>query len=58
MGRYRGVLRLDVFRPMQVEGVRPSHVILVSVLLAISRIGALQLGKWGDRRSISREEWD
>lgn len=37
---------VDVFRRMQVEGVRPNYVTLVSVLPAISRIGALELGKW------------
>ena len=37
---------VDVFHRMQVEGVRPNYVTLVSVLPAISRIGALELGKW------------
>ncbi|CAA6655848.1 unnamed protein product [Spirodela intermedia] len=37
---------VDVFRSMQAEGVAPNHVTLVSVLPAISHLGALDLGKW------------
>ncbi|PKA47074.1 Pentatricopeptide repeat-containing protein [Apostasia shenzhenica] len=35
-----------VFYKMQDENVRPNFVTLVSVLPAISRLGALELGKW------------
>ncbi|XP_072953606.1 pentatricopeptide repeat-containing protein At5g48910 [Typha angustifolia] len=37
---------VEVFRTMQLEGVKPNYVSLVSVLPAISRLGALELGKW------------
>lgn len=37
---------VDAFRSMQAEGVAPNHVTLVSVLPAISHLGALDLGKW------------
>ncbi|CAL9111002.1 unnamed protein product [Musa textilis] len=35
-----------VFRKMQLEGVKHNYVTLVSVLPAISRLGALELGEW------------
>ncbi|KAI3835418.1 hypothetical protein MKX03_034508 [Papaver bracteatum] len=37
---------LEIFQKMQLENVCPSYVTLVSVLPAISRLGALELGKW------------
>ncbi|KAL4361508.1 hypothetical protein GQ457_04G026690 [Hibiscus cannabinus] len=37
---------IEMFRLMQMGEVRPNYVTLVSVLPAISRIGALELGKW------------
>ncbi|KAH1081502.1 hypothetical protein J1N35_021263 [Gossypium stocksii] len=37
---------IEMFRLMQMRKVRPNYVTLVSVLPAISRIGALELGKW------------
>uniref|UniRef100_A0A1D1YC47 Pentatricopeptide repeat-containing protein At5g48910 n=1 Tax=Anthurium amnicola TaxID=1678845 RepID=A0A1D1YC47_9ARAE len=37
---------VDVFHRMQMEGMAPNYVTLVSVLPAISRLGALELGKW------------
>ncbi|XP_028783435.1 pentatricopeptide repeat-containing protein At5g48910-like [Neltuma alba] len=37
---------LETFHKMQMEGVSPTRVTLVSVLPAISRLGALELGKW------------
>ncbi|KAE8676258.1 Pentatricopeptide repeat-containing protein [Hibiscus syriacus] len=37
---------IEMFRLMQIGEVRPNYVTLVSVLPAISRIGALELGKW------------
>ncbi|OUZ99358.1 Pentatricopeptide repeat [Macleaya cordata] len=37
---------LEIFRKMQLENVSPNYVTLVSVLPAISRLGALELGKW------------
>ncbi|KAB2057073.1 hypothetical protein ES319_A11G145700v1 [Gossypium barbadense] len=37
---------IEMFRSMQMGKVRPNYVTLVSVLPAISRIGALELGKW------------
>lgn len=37
---------IETFRLMQMGKVRPNYVTLVSVLSAISRIGALELGKW------------
>lgn len=36
----------EMFREMQLGDVRPNYVTLVSVLPAISRLGALELGKW------------
>ncbi|KAK4270294.1 hypothetical protein QN277_023347 [Acacia crassicarpa] len=38
---------IETFHKMQMEGVSPNRVTLVSVLPAISRLGALELGKWG-----------
>ncbi|XP_057494498.1 pentatricopeptide repeat-containing protein At5g48910 [Actinidia eriantha] len=37
---------IELFREMQIVGVSPNYVTLVSVLPAISRLGALELGKW------------
>ncbi|RWW62544.1 hypothetical protein BHE74_00030315 [Ensete ventricosum] len=37
---------ISVFRKMQLEGVKHNYVTLVSVLPAISRLGALELGEW------------
>ncbi|KAF5951923.1 hypothetical protein HYC85_009867 [Camellia sinensis] len=37
---------IELFRDMQMEDVSPNYVTLVSVLPAISRLGALELGKW------------
>ncbi|KAI9112301.1 hypothetical protein K1719_016824 [Acacia pycnantha] len=37
---------IETFHKMQMEGVSPNRVTLVSVLPAISRLGALELGKW------------
>ncbi|KAB2602075.1 pentatricopeptide repeat-containing protein [Pyrus ussuriensis x Pyrus communis] len=37
---------VEMFRDMQIGNVRPNYVTLVSVLPAISRLGALELGKW------------
>ena len=37
---------IELFRDMQLGDVCPNYVTLVSVLPAISRIGALELGKW------------
>ncbi|KAJ4826724.1 Pentatricopeptide repeat-containing protein [Turnera subulata] len=37
---------VEMFRDMQLGDVRPNYVTLVSVLPAISRLGALELGKW------------
>ncbi|KAF6171008.1 hypothetical protein GIB67_028569 [Kingdonia uniflora] len=37
---------LGIFRDMQICNVCPNYVTLVSVLPAISRLGALELGKW------------
>nr|DAD21798.1 TPA_asm: hypothetical protein HUJ06_023261 [Nelumbo nucifera] len=37
---------IGIFREMQMVDVRPNYVTLVSVLPAISRLGALELGKW------------
>ncbi|KAK9134392.1 hypothetical protein Syun_013722 [Stephania yunnanensis] len=37
---------LEIFREMQLKGVNPNYVTLVSVLPAIARLGALELGKW------------
>nr|XP_043629437.1 pentatricopeptide repeat-containing protein At5g48910 [Erigeron canadensis] len=40
---------LELFREMQMEGaadVMPNYVTLVSVLPAVSRLGALEIGKW------------
>ncbi|XP_015892260.3 pentatricopeptide repeat-containing protein At5g48910 [Ziziphus jujuba] len=37
---------IEMFRDMQLGEVRPNYVTLVSVLPAISRLGALELGKW------------
>ncbi|XP_055812011.1 pentatricopeptide repeat-containing protein At2g20540 [Solanum dulcamara] len=37
---------LDVFRRMQMVGVKPDWISLVSVLPACAQLGALELGKW------------
>ncbi|KAA8521766.1 hypothetical protein F0562_012439 [Nyssa sinensis] len=37
---------LDVFRKMQMEGVKPDWVSLVAVLPACAQLRALELGKW------------
>uniref|UniRef100_A0A7N2ML26 DYW domain-containing protein n=1 Tax=Quercus lobata TaxID=97700 RepID=A0A7N2ML26_QUELO len=37
---------IEMFREMQIGDVCPNYVTLVSVLPAISRFGALELGKW------------
>ncbi|EXC24155.1 hypothetical protein L484_015170 [Morus notabilis] len=37
---------IELFREMLLGDVRPNYVTLVSVLPAISRLGALELGKW------------
>lgn len=37
---------LEMFHEMQMAGVSPNYVTLVSVLPAISRLGVLGLGKW------------
>lgn len=37
---------VEMFYKMQMEDVSPNRVTLVSVLPAISRLGALELGKW------------
>ncbi|KAE8699539.1 Pentatricopeptide repeat-containing protein [Hibiscus syriacus] len=37
---------IEMFRLMQIREVRPNYVTLVSALPAISRVGALELGKW------------
>lgn len=37
---------INMFQQMQIANVSPNYVTLVSVLPAISRIGALELGKW------------
>lgn len=37
---------VEVFREMQMAEVPPNYVTLVSVLPAMSRLGALELGKW------------
>ncbi|KAL5975489.1 Pentatricopeptide repeat-containing protein [Asimina triloba] len=37
---------LEVFHKMQMADVQPNYVTLISVLPAISRLGALDLGKW------------
>uniref|UniRef100_A0A803PDR1 DYW domain-containing protein n=1 Tax=Cannabis sativa TaxID=3483 RepID=A0A803PDR1_CANSA len=37
---------VDVFRKMQIAGVRPDEITMVSVLSACTDLGALELGKW------------
>ncbi|MQL96495.1 hypothetical protein Taro_029175 [Colocasia esculenta] len=37
---------VDIFHKMQMGGMAPNYVTLVSVLPAIARLGALELGKW------------
>ncbi|KAJ0024573.1 hypothetical protein Pint_06950 [Pistacia integerrima] len=37
---------IEMFHEMQMGDVRPNYVTLVSVLPPISRLGALELGKW------------
>jgi pentatricopeptide repeat protein len=37
---------VEMFRAMQIGDVCPNYVTLVSVLPAISRLGALEMGKW------------
>ncbi|KAK2986932.1 hypothetical protein RJ640_009075 [Escallonia rubra] len=51
---------IELFRDMQMGDTRPNYVTLVSVLLAISRLGALELGKWvhlyAERNGIGIDE--
>ncbi|XP_048332594.2 pentatricopeptide repeat-containing protein At4g21065-like [Ziziphus jujuba] len=37
---------VGLFRKMQIEGVRPDEITMVSVLSACADLGALELGKW------------
>ncbi|XP_009781807.1 putative pentatricopeptide repeat-containing protein At5g59200, chloroplastic [Nicotiana sylvestris] len=37
---------LELFREMQMEGVKPNEVTIVCVLSACAQLGALELGKW------------
>ncbi|KAJ4708007.1 Pentatricopeptide repeat [Melia azedarach] len=37
---------LDVFRQMQMVGIEPDEISIVSVLPACAQLGALELGKW------------
>lgn len=37
---------VEVFRNMQLEGMKPNYVSLLSVLPAISGLGAIELGEW------------
>ncbi|XP_058110991.1 pentatricopeptide repeat-containing protein At5g48910 [Magnolia sinica] len=37
---------LEIFHEMQMANVQPNYVTLVSILPAISRLGALDMGKW------------
>ncbi|KAL5783232.1 hypothetical protein ACOSP7_008261 [Xanthoceras sorbifolium] len=37
---------LDVFRKMQMVGIEPDEISIVSVLPACAQLGALELGKW------------
>lgn len=37
---------VDLFRRMQIAGVRPDEITMVSVLSACTDLGALELGKW------------
>lgn len=37
---------IELFKKMQMGDVHPNYVTLVSVLPAISRLGALELGEW------------
>ncbi|XP_062100801.1 pentatricopeptide repeat-containing protein At4g21065-like [Humulus lupulus] len=37
---------IEVFRKMQIAGVRPDEITMVSVLSACTDLGALELGKW------------
>ncbi|KAI7993987.1 Pentatricopeptide repeat-containing protein [Camellia lanceoleosa] len=37
---------LDVFRRMQMEGLKPDWISLIAVLPACAQLGALELGKW------------
>ncbi|KAK3034924.1 hypothetical protein RJ639_032324 [Escallonia herrerae] len=51
---------IELFRDMQMGDTRPNYVTLVSVLPAISRLGALELGKWvhlyAERNGIGIDE--
>ncbi|XP_016452311.2 putative pentatricopeptide repeat-containing protein At5g59200, chloroplastic [Nicotiana tabacum] len=39
-------MALELFREMQMEGVKPNEVTIVCVLSACAQLGALELGKW------------
>ncbi|KAM0065858.1 putative tetratricopeptide-like helical domain superfamily, DYW domain-containing protein [Helianthus debilis subsp. tardiflorus] len=41
-----GTSAVELFREMQVAGVRPDEVTMVSVLSACSDLGALEVGRW------------
>ncbi|GLT25356.1 hypothetical protein SLA2020_004890 [Shorea laevis] len=42
----RSVDAVELFRKMQIAGVRPDEITMVSVLCACTDLGALQLGRW------------
>ncbi|XP_071721161.1 pentatricopeptide repeat-containing protein At4g21065-like [Rutidosis leptorrhynchoides] len=46
---------VELFREMQIDGVRPDEITMVSVLSACSDLGALELGKWVENY-IEREK--
>ena len=50
---------LDVFRRMQLVGIEPDEISIVSVLPACAQLGALEVGKWihiyADKKRLSRK---
>ncbi|KAJ0103262.1 hypothetical protein Patl1_03686 [Pistacia atlantica] len=51
-GKFREAI--EMFHEMQMGDVHPNYVNFVSILPAISRLGALELGKWVH---LYAEEW-
>ncbi|KAL7618128.1 hypothetical protein Lser_V15G01683 [Lactuca serriola] len=51
----RSTSAVELFREMQIAGVKPDEITMVSVLSACSDLGALELGKWVENY-IEREK--
>lgn len=46
---------LDWFRQMQISGIEPDHVTIISVIAACANLGALNLGLWINRFVLEKD---